>query len=249
MPSILDIDLDFFLDKIAYSRLSARRLKLRKYHPWSLDEIRMFLEEQCGLNKANKVRGRVVERHDGAFLFWRELIENNQLKVPFEVIHIDSHADLGCGDKSWKYIMGELLDLSPHDRMYPKEDQGNGLNFGNYLAFALACRWINKLIFVIHPLWRYDLVAYYFKDYYVPTGELQFKKYEKRRLNRKFKKKFYETTPDELEPLIIPLERIRLWNFKNEKPISYVVLSQSPGFTPKTSDEVIPIFKEYIDEI
>ncbi len=224
-------------------------MKEKKYHPWSEEEVRRFLEDQCGLSKAKKVLGRIVERHDGAFLFWRELIEKDELQIPFVVVHVDAHADLGLGDKSWKYIMGELLHKPVKERWYPKEDVGSSLNPANYLAFALACRWINKLVFVIHPYWRYDLVTFYFKDYYVPTGQLQLKMYDKKKLNRKYKKKFYETTPDALEPLIVPLERVRLWNYKNKEPFSLIVLSQSPGFTPKSADDLIPVFKEYIEEI
>ena len=247
--NILDIDLDFFLDDIRYSKCSKKRVKDKKYHPWSEEELREFLEEKCGLLQTKKIAGRIVERHDGAFYFWRELIEKDQLMPPFKVVHVDAHADLGMGDNSWKYIMGELLHKPVKERFYPKENTKSSLNPGNYLAFALACRWISKLTFVIHPYWRYDLVAYYFKDYYIPTGQLQLKKYGKKRLNRKYKKKFYETTPDALEPLIIPLERIRLWNYKNIEPFSLLVLSQSPGFTPKSADALIPVIKEYIEEI
>lgn len=246
---VLDIDLDFFLDDIRYSKSSKRRLKEKKYHPWSEDEVREFLEEKCGLSQTKKIPGRIVEDHDGAFLFWRELIEKEELKIPFEVIHVDAHADLGLGDNSWKYIMGEILHQPVERRWYPKENARSSLNPANYLAFAIACRWISRLTFVIHPLWRYDLVTYYFKDYYVPTGQLQFKIYDKKRLNRKYKKKFYETTPDALEPLIVPLDRIRLWKFKNQKPISLIILSQSPGFTPKSADVLIPVIQEYIEEI
>ena len=226
---VLDLDLDFFLDKINHSRWFNTRLRNTKFNPWSEEKVRYFLEEQCGLSKESRVLGRFYEQHDGAFFFWRELIEKNQLQVPFELIRVDAHADFGRGDKSWKYIMGELLHLPVKERMYPKVGFRSGLNLANYMAFAVACRWFSKITFVIHPKWQYDLVAMYYKDYYVPTGCLQLKKYDKKQLNRKFKKKFYETTPLGLEPVIVPLERVRLHKFKNDNQFSFMFLF-SPSF-------------------
>jgi hypothetical protein len=39
------------------------------------------------------------------------MIEQKIIKVPFELVHIDAHADLGLGDYSYKYIMIELLKI------------------------------------------------------------------------------------------------------------------------------------------
>ncbi|MFX1297708.1 MAG: hypothetical protein ACFFD2_23025 [Promethearchaeota archaeon] len=245
---ILDLDLDFFLDDITYSRRLNRRLRRDRYHPWSEKQVRDFLEHRCGLSINRKVKGRVVKDHHEAFFFWKELIDKNLLEIPFEVVHIDGHADLGSGDGTWKYIMGELLHLPVEERDKPNKGGYYGLHEGNYLAFALVCRWINKLTFVLHSLWRYDLVVYYFKNYYVPSGILQLKKYNKKQLNRKFKKNFTRITPLALEPEV-PFERVRYYNYKNNKSISFIILSHSPPYTPKTADALIPIIKEYINEI
>ena len=245
---MLDLDLDFFLDDITYSRRLKRRLRRDRYHPWPEDQVRYFLEIRCGLSTQKKIKGRFVTNHHEAFYFWEELLAKNLLTAPFEVTHVDAHADLGAGDGSWKYIMGELLHLPPEERANPRSGGYYGLHEGNYLAFALACRWISRLTFVLHSLWRYDLIVYYFKDFYIPTGLLQLKKYPKKELNRKFHKNCMKTTPLAVEPEI-PYERIRYYNYKTLRPFSFMVLSHSPPYTPKTADALIPIIKEYFEEI
>ncbi|MHA1130923.1 MAG: UPF0489 family protein [Candidatus Helarchaeota archaeon] len=241
---MLDLDLDFFLDNTTYSRRLKGRLSGNRYHPWTERQVRDFLEKRCGLSTTRKIQGRLVEDHHEAFYFWKELIDSKMLKIPFEVTHVDAHADLGTGDGTWKYIMGELLHLPVDERANPRSGHHHNLHEGNYLAFALACRWISRLTFVLHSLWRYDLVVYYFKDFYIPTGILQLKKYPKKELNRKFKKYFLKTTPLAFEPEV-PYERIRHYNYITPKPFSFMVLSHSPSYTPKSADALIQIIQEY----
>ena len=62
-----------------------------------------FLNE----NKDRKIKGRIVTGHNEVLFFWQELITKESLETPFEVVHIDSHADLGLGYLSWTYILDE----------------------------------------------------------------------------------------------------------------------------------------------
>ena len=57
---ILDIDLDFFLNDIANSRSDyGERLSSDEYFPWEAEDVKAFLECQCGLTKENKIKGRM----------------------------------------------------------------------------------------------------------------------------------------------------------------------------------------------
>jgi hypothetical protein len=49
---ILDIDLDFFLSGVSYGSTRGGRLEGERYSPWLGQEVRDFLESQCGLNIA-----------------------------------------------------------------------------------------------------------------------------------------------------------------------------------------------------
>ena len=248
---VLDIDLDFFLNDIAhFANDYGDRLDESEYIPWKEAEVRNFLEFRCGLRIDNKVKGRILTHHQEAFLFWRDLIDKEQLKVPFEVIHVDAHADLGLGDASWVYIMQNLLHRPIEKRRYPERFHYKSnyykFGFGNYLAFAIGCRWVSKLTFVTHPEWHNDLPWTLFKDLTENSGIIQLRKYD-----RKINLDTYvirKVEPLEVEPEV-PFFTVPHTEFINDEPISFITLCQSPGYTPKTSDRLIPIISEYIDLI
>jgi hypothetical protein len=219
---ILDLDLDFFLNKIVFWKKNNKRLNEKDYIPWKKDKLINFLENQCNLSKDNKIDGKIVKKHHEAFYFWNELINNNKLKTPFEVVHVDAHADLGMGDNSYNYIIGELLKIPPQKRNNPQH-----INEGNYLAFAIANRWISKLKYITHPLGGNDILKEYLIDNEI-TNNIK--------LNND-------------EP-VVEFEKIQGKNYiDNGKYFDYIVLSISPRYTPKRADKLIPVFKKYINEI
>jgi hypothetical protein len=102
-----------------------------------------FLTKRCRLDAPRP--GFVVERHNELFYLWGDAIKAGQMASPFEVVHVDAHADLGLGDASYAYVMGELA-FEPIEHRYeilkkrrprsPKEmiDLGNHpLTDGNWL--------------------------------------------------------------------------------------------------------------------
>jgi hypothetical protein len=148
---VLDLDLDFFVTPTAHPIGGPdRRLDPLEYQSDTPEAIVNFLEQQCGLSAKRPIKGRQVERHDEAFWVWKEWIEGGVLNVPFRVIHVDGHADLGMGSWSWTYLMTEFLTLPLDQRTAPKIGP-RGLNEGSYLLFALGARWIKELEYVFVP--------------------------------------------------------------------------------------------------
>jgi len=245
---ILDIDLDFFLNELSLPNGSTERWDPGNILPWDVKEVVNFLENQCGLSKNDLIEGRIVTQHHEAFCFWRELIEKDILKTPFEIVHIDAHADLGTGDGSGKYITEQLLHMSFDERMYPNVEETFGLYETNYLIFAVACRWVSGITYVSHPMWENDLCWYHWKDYDETTGFLQLKKYNPGGFQRVSNKPEDRPIPIELEPAV-PFERIDRFEYHNSEKFSFIVLSHSPAYTPPDSDKLIPAIKEYIKEI
>lgn len=97
---VLDLDMDYFMTKIANTPFSCKaRLTEEDYgnSVWSEEEVRQFLEQNLGLSKKHKIHGRIVNGHNEALFFWEELINCKKLSDPFDVVHVDSHADLGLG--------------------------------------------------------------------------------------------------------------------------------------------------------
>jgi len=246
MDRILDIDLDFFLNKVSDSREDGKRLDKNQYYPWRNDALRSFLEKRCNLASKTPIRGRIVKKHHQAFFFWRELIQNNIIETPFELVHIDAHSDIGVADWGWIYLTSELLHKPLEERMNPDKSLLFGINEANYLAFALACRWIKKLTFITHPNWEKDLIEVYFKDFDITSGFIQLKKFNKEELLEKgFEKKI---KPLGLEPEI-PVEFVPLLEYKSSQPFTLLTLSHSKTFTPKSSDKLIKVVKNYIKKI
>ena len=124
---VLDLDMDYFMKSVAtfINESEPERLPEEDYGDsvWSEREVRNFLEGNLGLSKQNRIRGRVVAGHNESLFFWRELIEKGDLSTPFDVIHVDSHADLGLGYSSWTHILDYLLyypveERSQHPRYF-----------------------------------------------------------------------------------------------------------------------------------
>jgi hypothetical protein len=102
----------------------------------------------------------VVEHHNEIFYHWGEAIDAGQMTTPLEVVHVDAHADLGLGDASYAYLMGELA-FEPFQKRYEilrarRPSSRNemldldsyALTDGNWLMFALACGWLSNLTYV-----------------------------------------------------------------------------------------------------
>lgn len=248
---ILDIDLDFFLSEIAHFVDGDRLNEADGFIPWEESQVRRFLETNCGLNQNEPVRGCFFVKHHEVFKFWRKLIDESQLEVPFEVVHVDAHADLGLGDASYSYIIGELVHKPVEERSFPKEGGWDGLGEGNYLAFSLACRWIKRLTYIHHPDYEDDILQFYWKDFKSDSGYLQLPKINKDKLDVLIllnNSQLENYQPLSVEPAV-PFEIVSGLEYKESSTFSYVFLTQSPSYTPSSADKLIPVIMDYIKNI
>jgi hypothetical protein len=243
---ILDIDMDFFLNDIAHWVDDSERLDSEQYVPWDEGRFRAFLEQRCGLNKNNRIKGRVIKHHDEAFHFWKELICRGDLQAPFHLTHIDAHSDTGLGDANYVYIMKELMHNSMNERL-TKLDMKK-VNYANYLAFTLALGWVSNVEFVLHPEWDNDLLYLHLKDLSDNNSAFQFKAY-----NKDIDIVMQMHRLSEIKPLLvdpeIPYFLIKEEAFSSALSYDYAVFCQSPGYTPKEADYMLSVFKEYLEEI
>jgi len=244
---ILDIDLDFFLSGIA-TRQAPRGRRLRESHsPWFESDVREFLERQCGLTRTQPLPGGLVEEHDGVFRKWRTLITASRLDIPFDVVHVDAHADLGMGDGSWHYISTALLHLNARDRINPIEGGPNGLNQGNFLLFAIACRWIRELTYVYHPDCKIgaglrDIPRTAMKNYDADGPIIQLKQLSSQ-LSLGIRPEDGDVIG--LEPEV-PLHPVAGKDFMATAKFDFMFLTRSPRYTPDVADALIPVIMSYI---
>lgn len=267
---ILDLDMDYFMTTAAafIGESVEDRLDEEFYgeHVWKEDEVREFLEKHLGLSKEHKIPGRIVVHHNEALFFWQELINKGELTVPFEVIHVDSHADLGLGCFSYGYICNYLLTLPveerPNNSNYQNPINGEILDvsMADYLLYAIAYRWIEKLTYCGNPNEQCnDYIWYTLKNmqeypiWNTPVrtaiqllhnleDHMPFGSEDERGIAR-----YIENSQKEPEVpfLIIPT----IEDVQYEGDFDFAVLAQSPNYTPASADFIMDIFREYIIEI
>lgn len=266
---ILDLDMDYFMDDIAsgISESKLDRLSEDDYGMavWNRERVINFLESHLGLSKKNKIKGRIVAGHNGSLVFWKELILKGLLNVPFEVIHVDSHADLGLGYSSWKYILEQLIQFpvkerSQHNRYMDCFGKTTEEGIGDYLLFAIAYRWISRITYCANPKGdKNDYLVNTLKGFHenyiwdkpveniiqlaynpnmdIPDGDA----------SEIVKQAYFANAKIEPEVpmLIIPT----IEDVKFDGNFDYAVMAQSPNYTPASADYIMDIFREYIEEI
>ena len=250
---ILDLDLDFFLNRTAYARApDGPRLRPEDYEPWATDRAVEFLANACGLS--GKLPGIVVEHHGELFERWRTASQTGTLNLPLSVTHVDAHADLGLGDVGYAYLMTELLTAPVEKRAFPK---ANKVTDGNWLAFAIACRWVSELVYVLNGSGQpNDLLPYYMEGWFTEDWQPGF-----------------AAIASHIElPLIAAADLTKIDAIDRPRPLNYepkipfgwescdkflapepfdaICLARSPAFTPPESDGLFDeIRNRFIDEV
>lgn len=243
MNRVLDIDLDFFVRPPAHWRADdGARLPEDEYETWSAEDALSFLRGPVGL--ASKVRGWVIEHHDEAFAKWRDAIANNQLQAPFHVTHLDAHADLGYPNSGLRYLLTEVMHRPAAER-YEDAVIKHCINFGNWLAFAVACQWVHDLDYVFGVGGGSDIPGPYLNEDF--TG-LQFRAATVAELDRQIRSIGVERLTGPPDP-VVPLRQVRAEEFAANGPYDTIVLCRSPGYTPSSADSLFDLIRaEFIDE-
>ena len=260
--------MDYFMETVAeHIPLSCTdRLSEDEYGSsvWTEERIRQFLEKNLGLSKQNKLPGRVVTEHKESLFFWEELIEEKKLAEPFEVVHVDSHADLGLGCPSATFLQGRFLDLSIEVRRkvrnYEFSDKILEISSGDYLLWGIGYRMFSKITYCANPNGeKNDYCWNTLKNFHEePIENKPVSNYIQLTYNSKmdlpmdehdeyYKREYLKGAKrePEVELRIIPT----IEDVKYNGGFDFAVLAQSPNYTPASADFIIDIFKEYIIEI
>lgn len=243
---ILDLDLVFFLHGAAHWRVDGDRLDGTEFPLWQMEQVLTFLRDRCLLE--DPLPGVVVENHGELFARWKRLIQEGTIKTPFHVTHVDAHADLGLGDSGYVHLMTEVLYREPADRLRPDEGQG-GLGDGNYLAFAIACRWLSALEYVYNDEGGGDLMWMHMENFDSTADQIQLAAMRKGEIDKLLGiARRDEAEVDRLEPPL-PFRHCAWREFRAEQPFDFICLARSPAYTPLESDVIFErIRRRFIDE-
>jgi len=237
---ILDLDLDVFVTPINHIH-SSIRLQDGEYELTNQTIIDHFLIDKCGLSSSAPKHGAVFEEHDELFDILKELVESKQLTVPFEVVHVDAHADLGLGQwPPFEYLLTDLMHRPINERSSPVRGQ-KGLNRGTVLLFIAACEWISKLYYVHHPA-DGEGVPTLLLDWNDDSDRcsLHVPKCSREDINAS-KVPFLDwnvLSERCTRGTLIPIESSTLENYCGPEEFDFVFLTRSPGFTPPKADAV-----------
>lgn len=252
---VLDIDMDFFLDSKPSKAES--RLSEDYYKVWSKEDIIDFLENKLGLDKNNKINGRIFNYHNESYEFWKEKIISSELITPFTVVHIDSHMDLGLGFPSWVQILDNILATDYQNRQTYMENNKIIPNEGDYLLYAISLRWINKLIHVpnINDRDKNDYLLYIKEKCSDASSNIELVH------NKLLSATTFNTiwnNPEELNKYYSnckfePKVAFDIVDFKDnldlDNDYKFITFAISPNYTPSNADFIIDIMREYIDEV
>ena len=225
----LDIDLDFFLSKNAYFSGTAGIRLGRIYKPWSVANVKYFLENRCGLSIDVPVKGRIIDTHDGIINFWHTLIDSGELTVPFGVTHVDAHPDLLIGGGI--HLTSDLLRIN--SGLINATLKNKHIHSGNYLTFAIAYGWVGSLLWVFLR-----------RNYIGPLGWDGDARSISVQINER-RPPLQDSSEVETER-VIPFMALPWQSFVTKKRFNYIVLSRSPDFTPPESDRLVSVIEMYM---
>ena len=189
MQRVLDLDLDFFVQRVVFwppddqradpeehkvalgvdtllEILTDAEIELVGGDLDAFDGVGLsmrYLRERLGLR--DSLPGAAVETHDEVFAIWERMIRDGELRCPFHVTHVDAHGDFGKGQLSHRKVLTEVLALPADAR---RDRSRNLLNEGDYLLHAVACRWVADIDYVFCPGGGSDIDRWYWEDFRTP---------------------------------------------------------------------------------
>ena len=246
---LLDLDLDYFQTGIVRVGQIDARPEPADYPPWEPEEVRVFLEGQCGLSRLRRVPGLLVETHDEVFDCWKTQLANGGLFAPFDVFHVDAHADLGMSNGGLRDVITRLLHVEPSRRCDSCERPATQMTEGNYLLFALACRWVRSITYVLHPEATTDcgaltdVLSILFRGRALESGFIELPCFDPN-------DDYGDVIDGRVEPLAVEppvgFRAVTRDEFNAPGRFDFAYLSRSPAFTSPAADSLVGVFADYI---
>jgi hypothetical protein len=258
MHRILDLDLDFFVHPTAHSVADYDPHRDESdYAVDAVSDVQSFLGNQCKITADRNLPGGELVHHVGAFWLIERWLRQGMLVAPFEIVHVDAHADIGLGEASWVYLLSDFLALPLAARREPPQRTG-ALTSGNYLTFLIANRWVKKLTYVFprdsaasrgvgtqdEPG---DLLTELFLNLDSRSGIIALPHFSREEVEEAF----YRTPrskPLSVEPPV-EFSSVTKSEYRAANPFTHVILAQSPSFVPLSALALLPVLRRYFREI
>lgn len=226
MVTVLDIDLDLFVDPRTTGTSPKRNGRPVDVEGWNCDRVMLFLQSAFTMDQSQRLPGKCFESHD------QVLHALERIAAPIHLFHLDAHADLGIGQDCYEFYSAFLaLDQATrrkrlHD-FTPRE--------GDFLLYALACGFVEKVDYVTHP-------SVYLNEPDIPIGMDRWEiKYDRGWIDvRRFFGSRSEYCNREGERVMDRSIPIRMHNrdglIQQGIAFDYLFMTHSPKFTPPSLD-------------
>jgi hypothetical protein len=246
---VLDLDLDFFVQPVKFRAVSGDLRLDPASHEVCVDpdttlrsvdvqsaapaEAMAYLRERLRLDRP--LPGAAVEHHKEVFEHWRRRVAAGTLRPPFHVTHVDAHADFGMFQATY-YDIHELLGLDGAARPARSSKM---VTDGDWLAHALAARWLGEFDYVYCPGGGVDILTWYIENLALldwnagARGALRMYAFDEATLNRP---RLTVRPPTDYTEPAVPFCGVRQAEYAAEQPFDFVFLARSPEFTPATAD-------------
>lgn len=255
---VLDIDLDFFLSDVAHNvPAGSGRLPSDEYRPWSPTEVRHFMEGALGLSPERKLPAILCVGHDETLYHCEELIKDGRLGKPFELVHVDAHADMGLGDNGWVEVL-RMAAAPDAVRAIVSSRHCERIGIGNYVTYMALFRMLRSVTYV-HPDcegWDRDVFERFLEDggdrMRIPVWDVRDEVDFEIALQRLDWTQGCMYRPENQgegsrrEPGI-SFSIVSRGDYCDHAPFRIAFLAQSPEYTPLESDALIPVLGEYLD--
>ncbi|MBQ2669031.1 MAG: UPF0489 family protein, partial [Clostridia bacterium] len=154
---------------------------------------------------------------------------------PFEVVHVDTHSDLAFGPPGTNFVLNVVLSRMPEQRAaIDAYRTAVELDEANYLLFALAFRWIDRLAYVRNPKSHQDIPRHLLDG----EGNIHLCSFISRMMESRNGK----------EP-VIPFDVYDDYRTFRQHGYDFVTMAQSPRYAPQSADRIIEIMRRYIAQI
>lgn len=246
MSTVLDIDLDFFARPTVHDvPEAAPRPDDALFSVWSADAAADLLR-RLGLTRP--VPGRLCTHHYEALWAWNAAVYQGVLDVPFDVVHVDAHEDLGYGDPLWRRLQEEALARPVEERRF--EEVAALAHSGNYLLCALALGWVRELTLVLpgplaadstRRLRELNAHPLHFRHGREASGALQLKAVPGMPADEQARRcrKLAWTVEDSPVPVrVLDAHEVTAATF------DFLTVARSPAFCPPKTDQLLPLLCE-----
>ncbi len=247
MNTVLSIDVDAFVDPPVTLPESGTRPDEAHHTVARLSEIMAWAKGNLRIVRDVRTPGCVMDEHDEAFRAIRDALGQGLIRAPFRLFNIDAHADLGMGlDGGPLHIFRDVIRRPLEERAANlREGEFCGLSPANWIAYAMANRWIDELVHGAGTGRQLNDVPWFYR-----SGEelLQIPPIAMDGIDPINHRNRPPGQIVECDEPCVAFRRQRFDKVQLDEPPDLLLVCRSPAYLPPSGDPIFEALAEMVDE-